>query len=188
MMTHRFGLERRLITSDPDSLNSRPRLRVDIGQTSFFEGREFRTFFEFNIASGATAVLKYVSTVNFVLSRQELNLDDGKIRLSVVASGGTEGGTFSTALPIIGRNRMSERPTPNYASQVAVSTGGTHTGGIEVEVIRLVTSNATAQQISVGSSVSDERGLPAGTYYVRLNNFGSGDATGTYNISWEERP
>lgn len=188
MMTHRFGLERRLITSDPDSLNSRPRLRVDIGQTSFFEGREFRTFYEYSIAAGATVVFKFVSPVNFILNRQELNIDDGKVRLSVVATGGTEGGTFSTALPVIGRNRMSERPTPNYASQVTVSTGGTHTGGTEVEVIRLVTSNATAQQISVGSSVSDERGLPAGTYYVRINNFGSGAATGTYNISWEERP
>ncbi len=38
------------------------------------------------------------------------------------------------ALPIIGKNRMTERPLPYYAATTTIATGGTHTGGIEVEV------------------------------------------------------
>lgn len=32
--------------------STNPRLRTDNSQTSFFEGREFRTFYEFSIATG----------------------------------------------------------------------------------------------------------------------------------------
>ena len=35
---------------------------------------------------------------------------------------------------------------------------------------------------------SDERGLPAGTYYIRLAALGNGATTGVYSLYWEERP
>ena len=171
-----------------DATKGKQRLRVDPGQTGFFEGREFRTFVEFSIASGVTFVVKVVSPINFILSSQTLNVDDGYLRFSAVAGDGTPGGTFSTTHPIIGKNRMTERPSPNYTAQITVSSGGTHTGGTEVEVTRIKAANATSQATTIISSSDEARGLAAGTYYLRFQNIGTGTAAGVYAIWWEERP
>ena len=187
MTIPRHGLSNHLLTSDPmDEVGSRSRVRVDVAQTSFFEGREFRSFLELNIAQGATQVIKVVSPVDFVLFQQTLTVDSGGIRFSAV-TGGTEGGSFSTSLPIIGKNRMSDRPTPYYTAQITASTGGTHTGGTEVEVVRVVAAGSTAQQATVGGEMASERGLPAGTYYLKFQNLSNGAATGVYSLFWEER-
>ncbi len=111
----------------------RPRMRVDVGQTGFWEGRMFRTFYEFNIAAGQTAVVRFVAVEDFILHKQELMLDGGWLRFSAVL-GGTAGGTF-TAAQTIGLNRMSNRPVPNHEPLSGFSTGGTHTGGTEVEIV-----------------------------------------------------
>ena len=163
------------------------RLRVDIGQTGFFAGREFRTFREFSIAAGATLVLKIVVPLNAILLEQSIELDSGSIRITNAAAG-TEGGTFAESLPIIGKNNMTERPAPFYTPVITFSAGGTHTGGFVFDIHRVVASNATAQQATVGRTVGDERGIAPNTYYVRYENFGSGSATGTFWFIWEERP
>lgn len=163
------------------------RYRVDIGQTGFFAGREFRTFREFNIAAGATLVLKIVVPINAILLEQSIEIDDGSIRITN-ASGGTPGGTFSEILPVIAKNNMSERPTPLYTPQITFAAGGTHTGGFIFDVHRAVAASATAQESTVGRTVGDERGIAPNTYYVRYENFGSGAATGTFWFIWEERP
>ena len=162
------------------------RLRVDIGQTGFFEGREFRTFREFSIAAGETLVLKIVVPINAILFEQGVEIDAGGIRITN-AAGGTEGGTFSETLPVIGKNNMSTRPTPFYTPQIVFTAGGTHTGGFVFDTHRAVAANATAQQSTVGNIVGDERGIAANTYYVRYENIGSGTATGTLWFFWEER-
>lgn len=164
----------------------RPRLRVDAAQTSFFEGREFRSFLEFNIAAGATLAIRFTSAVDFVLHNQTMMLEDGWVRYSARASDGvTPGGVF-TSLPVIGKNRRSDRPLPLYASQVTLASGGTVTGGTTLEAFSLRTSNATAQASSVGESMSGERGLPAGTYYLTIQNLGAGAAVGSFHAWWEE--
>lgn len=165
----------------------KPRLRVDVAETSFFEGREFRSFLEFNIAAGQTQVVRFTATKDFILHEQTLSIESGVLRMAAIAGDGTPGGTFNVALPIIGKNRMSERPLPYYEATTTIATGGTHTGGTEVEVVRLLTANATAQQSTVGGSVASERGLPAGIYYIRLQNVGSGAVVGVYSLFWEER-
>lgn len=175
-------------SSDPLITSAvKPRIRVDVAETSFFEGREFRSFLELNIAAGQTQVVKFVATKDFILHEQSLAIENGALRMSAVASDGTPGGSFNVSLPIIGKNRMTERPLPYYESTTTITTGGTHTGGTEVEVLRLLTANATAQQSTVGGTVASERGLPAGTYYIRLANVGSGAVVGVYNLFWEER-
>lgn len=172
------------------------RLRVDQGQTGFYEGREFRTFFEFNIPSNNTQVFKFVSPINFMLFEQSLSVDAGSIRLEAFVNA-TAVATFNTPLPIVGKNRMSTRPTPFYTSQIVATThaapvtlgsGITTVGATRTGLSRIVAANATAQQQSVSGGTQSERGLPAGTYYVRLHNFGSGAATGVYSLIWEERP
>jgi hypothetical protein len=51
------------------------RLRVDVGQTGFFAGREARTFYEFTIASGATQVIKVVAPVNTIVQMFSVELE-----------------------------------------------------------------------------------------------------------------
>lgn len=162
------------------------RLRVDIGQTGFFAGREARTFREFSIPTGQTLVLKIVVPINAILAEQSVELDSGSIRITNT-TGGTPGGSFSETLPVIVKNNMTERPLPLYVPQIVFTAGGTHTGGFVFDIHRVVAATATAQQSTVGNVVGDERGVAAGTYYVRYENFGTGTATGTLWFIWEER-
>lgn len=159
------------------------RLRVDTGQTGFFERREFRISQELSIETATPLVIKFSSPINFILWEQVVSCDAHMIKFEAVV-GGAEGGTF-TPIPIWGKNRMTEQP--EYAGQITVSSGGTVTGGSVAEVLRIKSANATAQQSSVGLTVSSERGLPAGDYYLRLSAEG-GTATGTFSLVWEERP
>lgn len=167
------------------------RLRVDVGQTGFFAGREFRTFKEFSepdteIANAATYVIKAVVPVDVILFGLECIIDNGHIKIETVL-GGTEGGTFSETLPILPRNLMSERPTPLYTPLVVLTGGGTHTGGTVIDVIRLKVENSSGAASSVGAEQGDERGIAAGTYYFRLSNIGTGVVEGTFKARWEER-
>lgn len=160
------------------------RIRVDTGQTGFFERREFRISQELSIPTGTSLVFKFSSPVNFILWEQVIVCDANLIKFEAVV-GGTPGGTFDTPITIWGKNRMTEQPA--YAGQVTISTGGTVTGGQVAEVLRIRSANATAQQSSIGETVSSERGLPTGDYYLRLSAEG-GTATGTISLVWEERP
>lgn len=163
------------------------RIRVDVGQTGFFTGREFRTFREFNIATGSSLVVKVVVPINIILFGIRFDLISGSLKVETVV-GGTEGGSFSGTLPIIPANAMSERPTPIYATQVVATDGGTHTGGTVIDVIRAQTSGQGSQVAGVGSSAQDERGVAAGTYYFRLTASGSDASVGVLKARWEERP
>lgn len=178
-----------------DRLSGFERLRVDSAQTSFFEGREFRTFKELNIAASATYVIKAVVPLNIILFGLEVALDSGNLRLGTYV-GGTPGGTFSETLPIFNANNMSlgtdRRRSYSglaYTPQVALTAGGTHTDGTELDVIRLLVANASGQAASVGNAPQNERGVAANTYYFRLLNLsGSAAITGTFKARWEERP
>lgn len=163
------------------------RFRVDVGQTGFFAGREFRTFRELNIAPSTTLVIKAVVPINVILFGLKALIEAGHLRLATVA-GGTPGGTFSETLPIFGRNNMSERPTPFYTPQVVLTAGGTHTGGTEIDVLRLKANSNTNQASTVGAEGGDERGVAAATYHFRLENLSATDAiTGVFSARWEER-
>ena len=169
-----------LLTSE--NLNT-ARLPVDVGQTGFFERREFRISEELNISSGTSLVYRFESPVNFILWEQVLECDANLLKFEAVV-GGTEGGSF-TPVTIWGKNRMPEQP--EYIGQVTVSKGGTITGGQIAEVLRIQAAGATAQRSSIGSAVGSERGLPAGVYHLKLSAIG-GDVTGTFALMWEERP
>lgn len=173
-----------LMTSDRDKYR---RVRVDVAQTGFFEGREFRTFREFSIPTGQSLIIKFSSQVDFILFEQSLTVDAGSVRFTALA-GANDATPFNTALPVVGKNRMSARPEPYYAPTVTVETGGTITGGTVVEVFRVIAANATAQQQTVGGAAQTERGLPAGSYHLRIENIGNNTATGVYSLFWEERP
>jgi hypothetical protein len=51
-------------------------LRVDIGQTAFFEGREFRTFRDLSLAAGTTYTAKVIVPVDTILFNVSLTVDN----------------------------------------------------------------------------------------------------------------
>lgn len=163
---------------------------IDASHAAFYDGREFRTQFDFSLTNGQTAVLKVVLAVNTALHLQSFSLDEGEL-LFEAAILGTEGGTFGTALPIFGTNRTDERPQlaagGYYAAVNTITTGGTHTGGTVTERVRLNASQSPAQRNTVGNTVNDSRLLPPGIYYLRFT--GTGTITrGIYTLREEERP
>lgn len=161
------------------------RIRVDVGQTGFFAGREARTFYEFSIPSGQTQVIKVVSPTNTIVQTFAVELELAAIRLELRV-GGTEGGTFNTALPIFKTNTMTEQS--GYEPQVTMNRGGTHTGGTLVDVLTAV-SGANPNK-SVASSASEDlpNAFAAGTFYIKLINTDGATASGIFRARWEERP
>lgn len=173
--------------NDPEGMGGgTTRLRVDVAQTSFFEGKQFRTFYDFSIASGNSIVIKADAPLDVVLFAVLFDLVSGSILVETIA-GGTEGGSFDTPLPVIPVNNMDSRPLPYYVPEVSVSTGGTITGGTLLDVFRGQTSGVGNQAQSVGAGGTGERGANAGLYYYRITA-GSGTAAAVFHARWEERP
>ena len=141
------------IPKTSDKYSNFDRVKVDPGQTSFFEGREFRTFKELNVPALTTYVIKIVVPVDIIFSQfvNEFELGHGRIA-SVI--GGTEGGSFSETLPVFKRNNMSVGPNKRYdpSPLVVLTGGGTHTGGTELDVVRIKTSSQQVQSTTVGVS------------------------------------
>lgn len=170
------------------------RLRVDSGQTGFFARRQWRLSFEFTALDATPIVLKVVMPVDFIIHFQCLSVDEGGVALRAYRIGqGTEGGTFSTVVPMYSVNFMSEQPA--YVFQGSVTTGGTFTPaalptGASVETIRVRAANATAQAATVSGSATGERGLAASTYYLVFSKLAgvSGASAGVYTLIVEERP
>lgn len=169
------------------------RLRVDPDQTSFWEGREFRTFKELNIGVGGGYVVKSVVPTNIILNALSTTLDSGWLRLATVV-GGAEGGAFAESLPIFGANNMSgganhrnDYSGTTFVNTVALTAGGTPTLGTELDVLRVKCAGNSQQGSSVGVDNFDQRGIAPGTYYFRLTNLGNDVITGTFKARYEIR-
>lgn len=174
-----------LLTDGGDGPNRR--LRVDVGQTGFFSGREFRTFKRYELSASSSVYVKVVSPVNFVLQGLGLQVDLGHVHLEAY-SGVTESGTFNVALPILGANRMTERPTPLYTAQMTLHDGGSFTGGTLLDLISVKADTQSSQSTTQDAAVAGERGLPAGNYYLKITNQENSAADLIIRARWEERP
>lgn len=151
----------------------------------FERGVQFRTFYEFSIAAGASVYIQHIAPTEFYVIKQEMTVDAGGIKLHIY-NAATQATAFTNPLIISGMNRTTQRPAPYYTVQSTLATGGTITGGTVVDLARVIASNATAQQTSIGGGTSQPRALPAGTYHQRLENISNQTATGVYYIDWEE--
>lgn len=177
-----------LLTGTPGTAEQR--IQVDEGQTGFFERRMFRAYSELNIPTAGPAVsFRFTSPINFILWEQSLNLDQGAARAEIFLAP-TPAGVW-TPISTIGQNRMTEFPA--YTSQVTIETGGSFTGGTAVDLLRVRTAAVNNQATNVGATTASERGLPAGTYYIRIGPLTGGlpvndAAQGIYLLRWEERP
>ena len=164
------------------------RLRVDIGQTAFFEGREFRTFRDLSLAAGTTYTAKVIVPVDTILFNVSLTVDNGTLQLDTIAGAVTETTPFTQQFAIFGKNLMSSIRQPPYVRQNNIMGGGSITGGTIIDTARLVAASATSQQSTVGGQIADERGIAPGTYYWKFINPGNNPVTGTFHCFWEERP
>ena len=175
------GLPQKFFT-DNDGENAR--LRVDVAQTGFFAGREFRTFKEFDVATTSTYVVKIVVPVNVILFEFFIQGEAGAIRIETVV-GGVEGGVFAETLPVISTNTMTTKPQPPYVPQVVLTAGGTLTGGTAIDVSRLKMADVSNFAATVGAEGGAERGVAANTYYWRMTLTAF---IGVLKARWEERP
>lgn len=161
------------------------RLQVEMGETSFFAGREAFTFYEFNIPTGQSRVIKVVAPVNTMVQLFTIELDLAALRLELVV-GGTEGGTFSTNIPVFRTNNMTTASA--YTPQITMATGGTHTGGTVVDIITAIAGDKTQKSTPATASEDSPVGFAPGTYYIRLINTDGATASGIFRARWEERP
>ncbi len=175
-------------SSFPDDLLAGNRLRVDVGEAGFYEGRQFRIDYLIDIPSGATRVIKFETGGDTLLLSSLIDIDDGAIDYSVYA-GGVEGGTFGDPVTIWKTNLMSTSPAPE--PRAVVTTGGTlDASGVEANTrIRLRTSNSSAQRETVSGIANDLRGFPSTTAYIVMKSLGGaqGAISGTLKLRWEER-
>lgn len=162
--------------------DARPRVRVDPGQTAFWEGRMHRFWHEFSIASGESLWVRFTNPADAIMHDQHLSVMEGKLRFAL-GYGGTPGGTW-TDKAVYPLNGMQNRPTPVPSQDVVIAVGGTNTGMTEVDVslIEVGTSaNAVAAEYTSG-----EAGFGAGVYYAELRNTGNSAVRGVYKAVWEE--
>lgn len=158
------------------------RLRVDVGQTGFWEGREFR----FDLEISAPIVVKLSSPVDFILQSQSLESRDGLATFTAYrAADGVPSGSF-VADGIVNSPNNSMSDTPDYTQQTVITAGGSfvpNEGAKAREIIKVKAATATAQRQTVGGNAIQERGLPPGDYYLM---FTGTDAS--YRLVYEERP
>jgi len=164
------------------SVNGNERLKVDVGQTGFWDGREFRT----GIDKTTAYTLKVVAPIDFILELQTLFSHDGTATFNAYNSEqiSAEATPFNDPILVLPNNGMST--TPLYTRQTLITGGGSITlNGPQVprEYIKVVTATATAQQSTVGGNSIKERGLPADTYYLVFTG-----ANYSYRLIFEERP
>ena len=162
------------------------RIPVDVGQTSFFEGREFR----FIRSITSPTVLRFVAPVEFILSFQSFGITDGEYEFfSYRDDNVTPSGTWVN-LPAFNKNTSTTRRLFDgsfYTRQCEVQSGGaivvTDTS-LYSDYAHLKSATASGQRQSIASQSVQGRYLAPGTYYLQF----TGISEASYNIEWEERP
>jgi len=161
------------------------RIKVDPGQTSFHDGREFRAFVEFSIPANSSLFLQAIVTVDTILYGVTVEVDQGGLRMNTLA-GGTVTTPFVTDIPVIRKNTMSIVSQPVYPTTISLKRGGVVTGGTVIDTLRVVAAGSNAQRTTVGSGAFDQRGIGAGTYYWHLQNISNATALGVFSTFWAE--
>ncbi len=159
------------------------RLRVDVGQTGFFAGREFMAFHEFSIPTGQSIAIRAINTVDIFLQKFSLDCWEGAVRLELRV-GSTVTTPFSNDIPVH-RTNQTTGPDYSYNTHVDMDNGGVVTGGTVLDVLRVSSGNKDA---TVSGSSDDAIGMGPSTYYLVLINAGNQTSTGIFKARWEERP
>lgn len=162
------------------------RIPVDVGQTSLFEGREFR--FVRKIAT--PVVYRFTAPIEFILSSQTFGIVDGEFEFYAWRGDNVTASGVWTSEPIFGKNSSLTRKLYDgsfYAGQCTIDSGGSIVvtdSNLYSDYERLKTTSATAQRISVFDQEKQGRYLAAGTYYLQF----TGVSDASFKLEWEERP
>lgn len=182
------GFPEDIFTSDLAGVR---RLQVDVGQTGFWAGREFRSFYEYAVTAVVPQVIIKVvvppALQGIIVQRLTVSCYQGGT-LTRAWRNGTEAGVF-TALPVIPNNGIPDVHVPPGA-QVTISTGGTLSGmTLKTDAVVALANSVGQSNTTVLNAIEKERGLPPGTYYIELTRVvGTNvDALGVINALWEER-
>lgn len=159
------------------------RVRVDVGQTGFFAGREFMAHHEYSIVSGASIAIRAIAGVDVFLEQFSLDNWAGDVRLEL-RSGSAVTSPFVNDISVF-RTNQTTGVDLTYTTQVNMDNGGVVTGGTVLDVFQLTSGNKN-ESVSGGSE--NPIGMPAGTYYIVISNIGNQTATGVFKARWEERP
>ena len=174
---------------DTGTKDGAKRVLTDSELSSFYDGRQFRTFWEFAIAAATTEYMKVVVPVDSILRTQELDIDAGGLRFSTIASvpGNlvTETTPFSTPLTAFRKNNMTRAAA--VTPSIVFSVGGVITGGLTIDVKRRRSGQGSGRA-TVGGTIADIRGVAPATYYFKFENIDNIEATGVYSGFWEELP
>lgn len=172
-------------SSIPD--NGFDRTKVDPELASFHAGTQARSFREISLAAGASLYVRMARPVDVILRRFNLYVNAGEIRCEIYR-GATAAGTWSETLPVIPKCETSMRPEPHYVPQSKLYAGGTFSGGTLYDLIHVKTAGGGGNQGTVGNSVDDVLGAPAGNGWYKFTNPGNSAAAGIFSLWWEELP
>jgi hypothetical protein len=171
------------------------RLQVDIGQTGFFEGREFRTTRKIRLATTETQIYKFNCAIDYILWSLNFDSSVGQYEVSLWdASNVTENTAFTTPVPFLRKNRSTEFRSYSgspFVSQTTITTGGTITvADIEdySDYVDIKADSRTTFSTTVGAGLGSERYFPPGITYIEIKVKGAASVEGTVAMSWEERP
>lgn len=184
------GIQAALLT---DGGGAAQRVKVDIAQTSFFQGRMFRYFTRLNIPLGSTQVIRIESPVNYVLYSNNATVKSGELDISVRV-GCTESGTYSTTITPRKVNGMTTAAATTSTMLVTTGGGIVANSGTEISAFQAsAASGFISTSSTVGNSQSDEIGVAAGSVvYLVMTSINSGvgaaAVVGVHNYRWEERP
>lgn len=181
-----------ILSSEKENIG---RVQVDVGNTGFFDNREFRYFREMTIPtteSRWTRVTVDGSGDGIILRLQKLTVDAGAIRFRAWRDTSPAGLTFAApASPTSGVFANNNLPSaPAYTQNTVIENAAQDADpvdGVVAEIIRVRSSGATAQSATVGASVIGERGIAPGVYYLQFENISNSSATCVYDLIFEER-
>lgn len=165
------------------------RLQVDVGQTGFFAGREFRAFKELTVTATPYVVRVVVPPAlkGIIIQDMRLSCYQGSIALRAWRAG-TAGGSW-TPVPIWPNNAIPD--VPGYVVQTTLEDGGTLTAPSQQSDSVLAYANEVGKSSTTTLSIlHGERGLPPGTYYLQFSRLPGTtvDGLGVFSAIWEERP
>ncbi|MDQ8050734.1 hypothetical protein [Luteibacter sp.] len=164
------------------------RVQVDIGQTGFFAGREFRAFRELTITATPLVIRVVVPGALKGINIQDMHLTcwQGSIALRAWRLG-TPGGTW-TSVPVWPNNAIPD--VPGYVGQVTIDQGGTLTTPSQQSDALIAYANESGKSsVTSLAGLHGERGLGPGTYYMEFSRLPGTtvDGMGVFTAVWEER-
>lgn len=164
------------------------RLRVDVGQTGFFDGRQFRAFAELAISATPLVVRVTVPGTLKGMVLQDVNLScyQGSIQMRSYRTA-TPGGTW-TPIQVWPNNVIPD--VPGYVGKVTVDQGGTITSpSVQSDVLIAYANESGKSSTTSVSGLNGERGVGPGVYYLEFSRLPGTtvDGLGIFSAMFEER-